>query len=106
MNIAEWILVCILSVTLFVFLIVGIVFLVKLMGLIKEAKKVAIKAQSIAEKADDVAGNVRSITGKADDVATNVKHMTYMGSLSSLANFIKNRYNMGKESKKKGKNNG
>lgn len=103
MNTAEWILVCILSVTLFVFLIVGIIFLIKLIGLIKEAKKVAVTAQSIAQKADDVAGNVKSITDKADDVATNVKRMTYMGSLSSLANLIKSRYNMSKEAKKKGK---
>ena len=93
MNVAEWILVCILSVTLFVFLIVGIIFLIKLMGLIKEAKKVTITAQSIADKAN-------SIAGKADDVATNVKQITYAGSLSSLANLIKNRYNMSKESKK------
>ncbi|MBQ3306275.1 hypothetical protein IJH02_02490 [Candidatus Saccharibacteria bacterium] len=93
MNVAEWILVCILSVTLFVFLIVGIIFLIKLMGLIKEAKKVTITAQSIADKAN-------SIAGKADDVATNVKQITYAGSLSSLANLIKNRYNMSKENKK------
>lgn len=93
MNVAEWILVCILSATLFVFLIVGIIFLVKLMGLIKEAKKITITAQSIADKAN-------SIAGKADDVASNVKRMSYMGSLSSLANLIKERYNSNKSSKK------
>lgn len=87
MNTAEWIIVCILAGTLFVFLICGIIFLIKLMGLIKEAKKVTITAQSIAEKADDVAGNVKKIT--------------YMGSLSSLANLIKKRYNLTKESKDK-----
>lgn len=86
MNTAEWIIVCILSGALFIFLICGIIFLIKLMGLIKEAKKITITAQSIAEKADDVAGNVKKIT--------------YMGSLSSLVNLIKKRYNTGKESKK------
>lgn len=93
MNVAEWILVCILSATLFIFLICGIVFLIKLMGLVKEAKKITVTAQSIAEKAD-------SIAEKADDVASNVKRMSYMGSLSSLANLIKERYNTSKESKK------
>ena len=40
MNVAEWIIVVILSVTLFIFLIVGIILIIKLIGLTKEAKKV------------------------------------------------------------------
>ena len=49
MNTAEWILVAILSLTLFVFLIIGIVLLVKLIGLSKEVKKVVIEGQDIAD---------------------------------------------------------
>ena len=97
MNVAEWILVCILSFTLFVFLIVGIIFLIKLMGLIKEAKKITVTAQSIAQKADDVAGNVKSITDQAENAVTNARRMS---NLANLANLIKKRYNAGKASKK------
>ncbi len=96
MDTAEWIIVGILAGTLFVFLICGIIFLIKLIGLTKEAKKVAITAQSIAQKADDVAG----------DVAENVRRVTYASTFSSLANLIKDRYNEAKEHKQKGRKNG
>ena len=43
MDVAEWIIVVILSVTLFIFLIVGIILIIKLIGLTKEAKKEAKK---------------------------------------------------------------
>ena len=62
MNIAEWILVAILSVTLFIFLVVAIILMVKLFGLVDEAKKVAIKGQDIAESANGVVSNVRGLT--------------------------------------------
>ena len=62
MNTAEWILVAILSVTLFIFLIVAIILMVKLFGLVDEAKKVAIKGQDIAESANGVVSNVRGLT--------------------------------------------
>ena len=62
MNIAEWILVCFLSVALLVFIIVGIVTLVKCNELIKEAKKVVIKGQDIAETTNDIAENVKGMT--------------------------------------------
>jgi hypothetical protein len=62
MNTAEWILVAILSVSLFIFIVVGIIFLVKLMGLVKEAKKVVVKGQDIAENANQVVSNVRGMT--------------------------------------------
>ena len=62
MNMAEWILVAILSVTLFVFLVVGIVLIVKLFGLVDEAKRVAIKGQDIAENANGVVSNVKGLT--------------------------------------------
>lgn len=88
MNVAEWILVVILSVTLFIFLVVGIILLVKLIKIANEAKKVVIKGQEIADK-----------TG---DVVENVKGMTSVGSL--VKNFV-DRYDNGsaKKTKKGGK---
>ena len=62
MNVAEWILVAILSVTLFIFLIVGIALMVKLMGVSDEMKRVAIKGQYIADSANDVVTNVKGMT--------------------------------------------
>ena len=62
MNIAEWILVAILSVTLLIFLIVGIVLIVKLIGLTKEAQKVVIKSQDIADNANGIVNNVKGMT--------------------------------------------
>ncbi len=87
MNVAEWILVVILSVTLFIFLIVGIILFVKLIKIANEAKKVVIKGQEIAEK-----------TG---DVVENVKGMTSVGSL--VKNFVDKYNNNAKKSKKGGK---
>ena len=88
MNVAEWILVVILSVTLFIFLVVDIILLVKLIKIANEAKKVVIKGQEIADK-----------TG---DVVENVKGMTSVGSL--VKNFV-DRYDnsSAKKSKKGGK---
>ena len=62
MNIAEWILVAILSITLFILLIVGIVLIVKLIGLTKDAQKVVIKSQDIAENANGIVNNVKGMT--------------------------------------------
>ena len=62
MNVAEWILVAILSVTLFIFLIVGIILIVKVIGVTGEAKRVLIKSQSIADNANGVVSNVRGLT--------------------------------------------
>ena len=62
MNTAEWILVIILAVTLLVFLIIGIILFVKLIGLTNEAKKVVQTGQQIAAKADDVVDNVKDLT--------------------------------------------
>lgn len=62
MNVAEWILVVILSVTLFIFLIIGIILMVKLLGIADEAKRVVIKGQDIAENANGVVSNVRGMT--------------------------------------------
>ena len=62
MNVAEWILVAILSVTLFIFLVVGIVLLVKLIGLSGEVKKVVIEGQDIAKNANGIVNNVKGMT--------------------------------------------
>ncbi len=62
MELPAWILVIILSVTLFIFLVVSIILIIKLLGVTKEAKKIVIQGQGIAEKADDIAGNVRDMT--------------------------------------------
>ena len=62
MNVAEWILVVILSVTLFVFLVVGIVLMTRMFGLIDETKRVVRKSQDIADNANGVVTNVRGLT--------------------------------------------
>ena len=72
LSIAEWILVAFLSIALFIFLVLGIILLKKLIDLTKEANKIVIKGQDIAEKADNIAS-------KAEDVAENVKGMTSVG---------------------------
>ena len=62
METPAWILVFILSGMLFLFLLLFIILLIKLIGVTKEAKKIRIQGQGIAEKADDIAGNVRDMT--------------------------------------------
>lgn len=62
MNTAEWILVAILSVTLAIFLIVGIVLIVKLIDLTKETKKVIVEGQDIAKNTNGIVSNVKGMT--------------------------------------------
>lgn len=62
MNVAEWIIVAILCMTLLVFLIVGIVLIVKLIGLTKEAEKVIIESQDIARNTNGIVSNVKGMT--------------------------------------------
>ena len=62
MELATWILVIFLSVTLFIFLVVGIILMIRLIGITKEANKIVLQGQNIAEKADDIADNVRDMT--------------------------------------------
>ena len=62
METPAWILVIFLSVALFIFLLLGIILLAKLIGFTKEAKKVVVQSQGIAEKADDIVDNVRDLT--------------------------------------------
>ncbi|MBQ3296446.1 hypothetical protein IJI79_01260 [Candidatus Saccharibacteria bacterium] len=70
MNVAEWVLVVILAVTLFVFLVVGIILMVRLLGLTDEARKVVVKSQDIADNANDVVMNVRGMTSIGGVVQT------------------------------------
>lgn len=62
METPAWILVIILSVTLFIFLLVAIILVIALIGVTKEAKKIVLQGQNIAETANDIAENVRDFT--------------------------------------------
>ena len=62
MNTAEWILVVILSIALFIFLVLAIVLIVKLIKFTEEAKKIVLKGQDIANKTGDVVDNIKSYT--------------------------------------------
>lgn len=62
MNVAEWILVAILSMTLLVFLVMGIVLVVKLIGLSDEIKEVIVEGQDIAKNANGIVSNVKGMT--------------------------------------------
>lgn len=62
LNLAEWIIVGILSFFLLMFLIVGIVLMLKLIKISKQARKIVETSQSIADKADDVADNIKDMT--------------------------------------------
>ncbi len=62
MNVAEWILVIMLSIALFIFLVAGIVLVIKLIRLANEAQKIVITGQGIAAKADDIVDNVKGMT--------------------------------------------
>lgn len=62
MNVAEWIIVAILSMTLLVFLILGIVLFIKLIGLAEEAEKVVIESQDIARNTNGIVSNVKGMT--------------------------------------------
>ncbi len=75
MNIAEWILVMMLSVALLTFLVVGIVLLVKLIHLAEEAQKIVQTGQGIAEKADDIVDNVKGMTSVGGIVKTFANHV-------------------------------
>lgn len=70
MDVAEWILVGFLSVALLVFIIVGIIALIKWNHLVDEAKKIVIKGQDIAETTNDIAENVKGMTSLGKIVKT------------------------------------
>ena len=62
MNVAEWIIVAILSITLFIFLVVAILLIVKLIGLSKEVEKIVVEGQDIAKNANGIVSNVKGMT--------------------------------------------
>ena len=62
MNVAEWIIVGILSTTLLIFLIIGILVFAKFRELAEEARKVVVKSQDTIDAATDVVENVRDFT--------------------------------------------
>ncbi len=70
MNVAEWILVVMLSVTLLIFLIAAIVLIIKLIHLADEAEKIVETGQGIAAKADDIVDNVKGMTSVGGIVKT------------------------------------
>ncbi len=79
MNVAEWIIMVILAVTLFVFLLLGIIVFVKVLKLLKETRRFIATGQEFADK--------------ASGVANNLYEMTLVGSISGLAKRIKKQYN-------------
>lgn len=62
MDVAEWIIVAILSGTLFIFLILGIFLIIKLLKLSENAKIILETGQDIADKTENVVDNVKDFT--------------------------------------------
>lgn len=75
MDVAEWIIVAILSSTLFVFLILGIILLVKLLGLSNDFKTLAGEARIILRTG-------QRISKKTEGVVDNVKDFTSVGTIA------------------------
>lgn len=70
MNTAEWIIVVILSVTLFVFLVLAIRMLMTLNDVTNEAKKVVEKGQEVIKNTNDVVTNIKGMTALGGVVQT------------------------------------
>ena len=85
MELATWILVIILSVTLLIFLVLGIIFFIKMIKIANEMQSLIDKGHDIAEKADVIAGHVK-----------NMASVGVVGSVAGLVKNIANRYNNGK----------
>ncbi|MBQ8992228.1 hypothetical protein IJ103_00650 [Candidatus Saccharibacteria bacterium] len=79
MNTAEWIIVIILAVTLFIFLLLSIIVLIKVIKLMNEAHRFIETGQELADK--------------ASGVANNLYEMTLVGSITGLVKRIKKQYN-------------
>ena len=62
MNVAEWIIVAILSTTLLLLLILAIVLLAKLIKLSKEVEKIVVEGQDIAKNTNGIVANVKGMT--------------------------------------------
>ena len=87
MNTAEWIIMIILACTLFIFLVLGIILMVKVMRLVRDAQNFVDKGHEIADK--------------ASGVANNLYEMTLVGSISGLAKRVKKQYNKYKQEAEK-----
>ncbi|MBR2587194.1 hypothetical protein IKE71_02350 [Candidatus Saccharibacteria bacterium] len=70
MDTAEWIIVAILSLTLFVFLILGILLLTKLLDLSRDAKHLIKQLNRIAKKGDSIASNAKETVESVKSAAT------------------------------------
>lgn len=75
MSIAEWILVMMLAVALFIFLVAGIILVIKLIRLADDAQKIVETGRGIAEKADDIVDNVKGMTSVGGIVKTFANHV-------------------------------
>lgn len=62
MNVAEWIIVAILSTTLLLLLILAIILIVKLINLSKEVEKVIVEGQDIAKNTNGIVSNIKGMT--------------------------------------------
>jgi len=100
METPAWILVIILSITLAIFLIVGIVLLVKLIGLTKDVRSVVATGQKIADNVEDATDNIVDATDNIVGAAANVKNMT---TISGIVASVTDAYNQFKKGKKRGK---
>lgn len=70
MNTVEWIIMMFLAFALFIFLLLAIILVCKLLGIAKDAKRILATSQNIADKADDIAGNVKDMTSIGGIVKT------------------------------------
>ena len=62
MNLAEWIIVAILSVTLLLLLILAIILMIKLIKLSKEVENIVVEGQDIAKNANGIVSNIKGMT--------------------------------------------
>ncbi|MBQ9020178.1 hypothetical protein IJ096_02565 [Candidatus Saccharibacteria bacterium] len=60
MTVAEWIIMVILAVTLFIFLVVGIILMIKLIQIANRVKKVSDAGARLANTSAEIASNVKS----------------------------------------------
>jgi uncharacterized protein YoxC len=81
----------ILSITLAIFLVVSIIFVIKLIKLTKDIHQVVLTGQKIAD-------DVESVTDSAADIAKNAKKMSTISGIVSSVNEAYNAFKKGKKS--------
>lgn len=91
METALVILVIILSITLFLFLVCGIIFLIKLIRFIDLTKNVVKKGESVATQAEGVASNLREMTS----VGGMMRHL--VGNVTVIKQLIEQKKAAGEE---------